>query len=166
MRLLSLAILVVASSSLVSAQSAYTHKGLFKFISPVGYKHRTTGVAPGRVSFFAAPKDSYSSNLMLSFADSGAYTAAGIGKETLAYLKSSDKNAKVLGSTALKLGGKDAFSILTDRTLPNGMVVGQNQVIGVHKGKAVILTFSALKKDFKAANVKFGNCFKSWVWEK
>lgn len=146
------------------AQSAYTASGLYKYTSPVGYARNDSRVPKGRVGFFATPKNGYSANVMITTASAGNYTAAGVGEETIAYLKKNDKAVSEVVGGATKLGGKAAYSIKSLRKLPNGMVVKQEQVIGVHKGTAVILTFSALKAAFPTENAKFGTSLKSWNW--
>jgi hypothetical protein len=155
---------VLTSSSLAHGQSPYTQPGVFKYTGPVGYKRNDSRVPKGRIGFFADPKEGYSSNVMLTIADSGAYTAAKLGKETVDYLKANDKTAKTLGSKVIKVGGKEGYSIVMDRTLPNGMLIGQQQVIAVNKGKVLIFTFSALKKTYAPSNVKFESSLKSFSW--
>ena len=155
-------LLIIAVSGF--AQSAYTAAGLYKYSSPVGYARNDGRVPKGRVGFFATPKGGYSANVMITTASSGNYNASGIGNETVAYLKKNDKAVSDVVGAPTKLGGKAAYSIKSLRKLPNGMVVKQEQVIGVHKGTAVILTFSSLKASFPTENTKFGNSLKSWTW--
>lgn len=148
------------------AQSSYTAAGIYKYSGPVGYKVNNSRVPQGRVGFFAAPKNNYSCNVMITTANAGSYDANGIGKETIQYLKNSDKSVSEVSGSATTLGGKGAYSIKSLRKLPNGMKVRQEQVVGVSGGTAVILTFSADTASFTKENAKFRSSLKSWKWLK
>lgn len=148
------------------AQSAYTAAGIYKYSGPTGYKLNNARVPKGRVGFFAAPQNGYSCNVMISTAAANSYTASGLGKETVEYLKTSDKATSEVTGAAATLGGKPAYSVKSLRKLPNGMNIRQEQVIGVSGGTAVILTFSASNDRFAAENAKFRSSLKSWKWLK
>lgn len=148
------------------SQTAHTAAGLYKYTSPSGFKRDDTRVPPGRVGFFAPPKSGYSTNIMITTADVGSMTAEKIGKDTVAYLKQNDRDASQVVGKSLSLGGKPGFSVRSLRRLKNGMSIEQHQVIGVHKAKVVILTFSTPIGMFKSENAKFMNSLKSWAWAK
>lgn len=159
-----LLLITVAVSGI--AQSSYTAPGVYKYSGPAGYKLNNARVPKGRVGFFAAPKGNYSCNVMITTANAGSYDANGIGKETVQYLKTSDKSVSEVSGSSATLGGKAAYSVKSLRRLPNGMKVRQEQVIGVNGGTAVILTFSADTASFTAENAKFRSSLKSWKWLK
>ncbi len=163
MRRAIVALLLVVVTVSGFAQSAVS-TGIYKYTSPTGYKRNDARVPKGRLGFFAPPKNAYSCNVMISTAQAGSFTAEKIGTDTVAYLKQQDKATSKIVGVSTKLGGKPGYSVKSRRKLPNGMIIDQEQVIGVYKGTAIILTFSAPVDSFAKENAKFRSSLSSWKW--
>ncbi len=146
-------------------QDKYEVAGLYQYTAPTGYKREDSRNPQGRVSFFAPVKSGYSANVRITLANAGGSTPSKIGKDGAAHMKQTDKEVSEIVGKEVKLGGKPAYSLVSVRNL-SGVTVKQHQVVGVHKGKAVLITFSALKTTFDSDNAKFVNSLKSWVWAK
>lgn len=164
MRLLA-GFLLFAIVALGQPQDKYQAAGLYQYTGPVGYKRDDSRSPQSRVSFFAPIKSGYSANVRITLAQSGGSTPSKIAKDGAAYMKQTDKDVSEMIGKEMKLGGKPAYSLVSVRKL-NGVTVKQHQIVGVHKGKAVLITFSALKTTFDSDNAKFVNSLKSWVWAK
>ena len=137
--------------------------GLIKYSPPKGFKRDDSRVGQGRKAFFGPEANNYSPSVVFKSFAPGKSSAAEVGKQAIASMKS-QPDMKVLGSREFKMAGQPTFQINLEMHLDNGMQVSQHLLVSTRKGKGYILTMSALKQTAKRYFPLFEKSLKSIVW--
>lgn len=123
------------------------------------------GGGKGRVAFFAPKEGSYTPSLFILSGDIGTESAETLGKASIAQsLK--EKGVKLVQRIKITIGGAPGYAWLLARTMPNGLVIGQRQVIVVRNGRGAVFTLSAPKESITEWDAAFVKSLKTFRWTK